>query len=76
MAAEAGEHLRSLELGEDSVRGHISARLVLAAVTAAATAVKGTGGSSAPGKVERNVRKLAAAVGLPEDPEKWLTMTD
>jgi transcriptional regulator with XRE-family HTH domain len=32
--------------------------------------------SSAPGKVERNLRKLAAAVGLPESPEKWLTTND
>ena len=31
---------------------------------------------SAPGKVERNLRKLAAAVGLPEGSGKWLTTND
>ncbi len=31
---------------------------------------------SVPGKVERNLRKLAAAVGLPEGPDKWLTTND
>ena len=28
---------------------------------------------SAPGKVERNLTRIAAAVGLPEDSERWLT---
>jgi transcriptional regulator with XRE-family HTH domain len=31
---------------------------------------------STPGKVERNLTRLAAAVGLPEGSEKWLTTTD
>jgi len=31
---------------------------------------------SAPGKVERNLSRLAAAVGLPEGSDKWLTTSD
>jgi transcriptional regulator with XRE-family HTH domain len=31
---------------------------------------------STPGKVERNLSRLAAALGLPENSEKWLTTSD
>jgi len=33
-------------------------------------------GHSTPGKVERNLNRLAVALGLPEDSEKWLTTSD